>query len=244
MTRFLLTLLSALFFAATCTAFTPAAPTTAVRHSNIHTAQPAIWDTVSSMYNNWGKKATASHILFKPSQFPEEDARKKLLEIKEEVGDDAGKFADMAREWRWVLSRIDVTCVGSVLACEWVVRIYTEQCYFYFSLDEIIDAIQQLTNTQQITTMQQNKRKRYLDCGMMLLLTVDVHQQRTEVLSANLALVWWSRTLIKFASMRLLASFTVQSLLSSESTLSWSQSVPERIRFDWRGLIAMIHSGI
>jgi hypothetical protein len=100
MTRFLLTLLSALFFAATCTAFTPAAPTTAVRHSNIHTAQPAIWDTVSSMYNNWGKKATASHILFKPSQFPEEDARKKLLEIKEEVGDDAGKFADMAREWR------------------------------------------------------------------------------------------------------------------------------------------------
>lgn len=51
------------------------------------------------MYNNWGKKATASHILFKPSQFPEEEARAKLLEIKAEVDNDAEKFAAAAREW-------------------------------------------------------------------------------------------------------------------------------------------------
>jgi hypothetical protein len=52
------------------------------------------------MYTHWGKKATASHILFKPSQFPEAEARVKLLEIKAEVGDDPEKFAAAAREWR------------------------------------------------------------------------------------------------------------------------------------------------
>lgn len=51
------------------------------------------------MKNNWGKKATASHILFKPSQFPEDEAKKKLLEIKAAVGDDGDKFDAMAREW-------------------------------------------------------------------------------------------------------------------------------------------------
>lgn len=51
------------------------------------------------MYNNWGKKATASHILFKPSQFPEEEARAKLLEIKAEVDNDVERFAAAAREW-------------------------------------------------------------------------------------------------------------------------------------------------
>jgi len=63
------------------------------------TARYAIWDTVSSIYNNWGKKATASHILFRPSQFPEEEAKKKLLEIKAEIGDDPEAFAAAAKEW-------------------------------------------------------------------------------------------------------------------------------------------------
>ena len=51
------------------------------------------------MYNHWGKKATASHILFRPSQFPEDEARVKLTEIKAEVDNDPEKFAAAAREW-------------------------------------------------------------------------------------------------------------------------------------------------
>jgi len=101
MNRFLVALLSAFFIVGGTTAFTPARSTskTVIRYSNIETRQNAIWDTVSSMYNNWGKKATASHILFRPSQFPEDAAREKLTELKEEIKNDPLKFADMAREW-------------------------------------------------------------------------------------------------------------------------------------------------
>ena len=80
-------------------AFVPVGPSAAIRYSHVTTSHPAIWDTVQSMYNNWGKKATASHILFKPSQFPEEEARAKLLEIKAEVDNDVERFAAAAREW-------------------------------------------------------------------------------------------------------------------------------------------------
>lgn len=51
------------------------------------------------MYNNWGTKATASHILFRPSQFPEDEAKAKLSEFKAEIGNDADKFAEYAKEW-------------------------------------------------------------------------------------------------------------------------------------------------
>ncbi|KAL7534033.1 hypothetical protein ACHAXR_009895 [Thalassiosira sp. AJA248-18] len=100
MTRFLLAILSVLLLVVGTSAFVPTQPATpTIRRSNLDTQHAAIWDTVSSLYNNWGKKATASHILFKPSQFPEEEAKKKLLEIKAEVGDDAEKFAAAAKEW-------------------------------------------------------------------------------------------------------------------------------------------------
>jgi len=100
MNRLFLGLLSALFIVR-ATAFAPHSPhPTAIRHATIETRQHAIWDTINSMYTHWGKKATASHILFKPSQFPEAEARVKLLEIKAEVGDDPEKFAAAAREWR------------------------------------------------------------------------------------------------------------------------------------------------
>merc|ERR1719464_1779946 len=99
MNRFLLALLSAILVAGT-SAFAPAKPSNpTVRRSNLETQRNAIWDTVSSMYNNWGKKATASHILFRPSQFPEDEARRKLTEMKEEIGNDPEKFAAAAAEW-------------------------------------------------------------------------------------------------------------------------------------------------
>merc|ERR1719491_573428 len=99
MNRFVIViaLLSALIVGTT--AFAPTRPSAPViRRSNLEPSY-AIWDTVSSMYNNWGKKATASHILFRPSQFSEDDAKAKLLEIKGEIGNDADKFAAAATEW-------------------------------------------------------------------------------------------------------------------------------------------------
>lgn len=100
MNRFLLAVLSALLIVGSCSAFAPARPASnVVRRSNLETQRGAIWDTVSSMYNNWGKKATASHILFRPSQFPEDEAKAKMEEMKAEIGDDPDKFAAMAKEW-------------------------------------------------------------------------------------------------------------------------------------------------
>lgn len=99
MNRLLLALLSVLVIGST-SAFAPTStPSTVIRHSNIETHHNSIIDTISSVYNNWGKKATASHILFRPSQFPEDEARVKLMEIKEEVGNDPEKFAAAAKEW-------------------------------------------------------------------------------------------------------------------------------------------------
>lgn len=51
------------------------------------------------MKDNWGKKVTASHILFKPSQFPEDEAKVKLTEMKAEIDNDLDKFAAAAKEW-------------------------------------------------------------------------------------------------------------------------------------------------
>lgn len=100
MNRFLLALLSAVLLISSSSAFAPTKrhnPT--VSRSTLDTRHNSLIDTVSSMYNNWGKKATASHILFRPSQFPEDEARVKLTEIKAEVGNDPEKFAAAAREW-------------------------------------------------------------------------------------------------------------------------------------------------
>jgi len=64
------------------------------------------------MYRNWGKKATASHILFRPSQFPEDEAKAKLVEIKDEIGNDPKKFAAAAREWSGCPSAKDGGSLG------------------------------------------------------------------------------------------------------------------------------------
>lgn len=98
--NYILVALLSVFLIGSTSAFTPTSvPNNVIRHSNIETHHNNIIDTISSVYNNWGKKATASHILFRPSQFPEDEARVKLLEIKEEVGNDPDKFAAAAKEW-------------------------------------------------------------------------------------------------------------------------------------------------
>lgn len=103
MNRFLLALISVfLVVFGRCSAFvstTPQSPSTVSRSTLSTRHDMSLIDTVSSMYNNWGKKATASHILFRPSQFPEAEAKVKLTEIKAEVGNDPEKFAAAAREW-------------------------------------------------------------------------------------------------------------------------------------------------
>ena len=100
MNRFIFALLSAVLIIGSCSAFAPTKPhNPTVRLSNLDSRHYNLIDTLSSVYNNWGKKATASHILFRPSQFPEAEARVKLTEIKAEVGNDPAKFAEAAREW-------------------------------------------------------------------------------------------------------------------------------------------------
>ena len=51
------------------------------------------------MISNFGKKATASHILIGPKTMNQGDARKKLEEIKAAVGNDPEKFAKYATEF-------------------------------------------------------------------------------------------------------------------------------------------------
>jgi peptidyl-prolyl cis-trans isomerase C len=101
MNRFLLALISVfLVVFGRCSAFVSTKPQSPFSRSTLNTRhEMSLIDTVQSMYKNWGKKATASHILFRPSQFPEEEAKVKLTEIKAEVGNDPEKFAAAAREW-------------------------------------------------------------------------------------------------------------------------------------------------
>mmetsp|Transcript_17430 Transcript_17430/g.36561 ORF Transcript_17430/g.36561 Transcript_17430/m.36561 type:complete len:159 (+) Transcript_17430:95-571(+) len=112
MNRILLAIVSALLVIRT-SAFAPSRPSVPTyHHAALETQQNAIWDTVGSMYRNWGKKATASHILFRPSQFPEDEAKAKLVEIKDEIGNDPKKFAAAAREWSGCPSAKDGGSLG------------------------------------------------------------------------------------------------------------------------------------
>mmetsp|Transcript_18217 Transcript_18217/g.28502 ORF Transcript_18217/g.28502 Transcript_18217/m.28502 type:complete len:157 (-) Transcript_18217:260-730(-) len=127
MNRFLLALVSAVLIVGT-SAFAPNQPPTTIRHSNIDTQRNAIWDTVNSLYNNWGKKATASHILFRPSQFPEDEAKAKLLEIKADVGGDPEKFAAAAAEWSGCPSSKDGGNLGE-FGPGMMVKAFDEVCF-------------------------------------------------------------------------------------------------------------------
>jgi len=67
------------------------------RHQTI--LQNQLFDTIGSMFKNFGKKASASHILIKPTQLPADEAKAKLLEIKEAVANDSEEFARYASEY-------------------------------------------------------------------------------------------------------------------------------------------------
>jgi len=70
------------------------------RHQNINTSHKNnLFDLIGSMVQNFGKKASASHILIKPTQLPADEAKAKLLEIKEAVANDAAEFARYAGEY-------------------------------------------------------------------------------------------------------------------------------------------------
>merc|ERR1711957_457444 len=60
---------------------------------------------IGSIFRNWGKKATVSHILIGPASsnsgkgMIKTDATKKLLELKEEINNDEEMFAEIAKEY-------------------------------------------------------------------------------------------------------------------------------------------------
>jgi peptidyl-prolyl cis-trans isomerase C len=60
---------------------------------------------LTSVFRNWGKKCTVSHILIGPESSKtgrgmlKDDATKKLLELKEEINDDFEKFAEIATDY-------------------------------------------------------------------------------------------------------------------------------------------------
>lgn len=54
---------------------------------------------MGSVFNNWGKTATASHILITPKTWAsQEDAAEQLRQLKANIGDDPAKFAEAAAE--------------------------------------------------------------------------------------------------------------------------------------------------
>mmetsp|Transcript_14682 Transcript_14682/g.20962 ORF Transcript_14682/g.20962 Transcript_14682/m.20962 type:complete len:157 (+) Transcript_14682:104-574(+) len=104
MMKAVLLLISLLF--ATSNAFTTSQGAPTFIRSQLKTQRHNIIDVVSSMVNNFGKKATCSHILIGPRQWEsEEQAREKLIEIKAEIGDDPAKFAEFAAEYSGCPSR-------------------------------------------------------------------------------------------------------------------------------------------
>lgn len=81
-------------------AFTPStskAPT--FTHSKLNTQRYNIIDVAKSVFGNWGKTATASHILITPRTWlSQDDAADQLRKLKDEIGDDPIKFAEAAAQ--------------------------------------------------------------------------------------------------------------------------------------------------
>jgi len=68
-------------------------------HADIDSRKFNFFENIGSMISNFGKKASASHILIGPKTMNQDDARKKLEEIKAAVGNDPEKFAKYASEF-------------------------------------------------------------------------------------------------------------------------------------------------
>jgi peptidyl-prolyl cis-trans isomerase C len=66
--------------------------------SQISTQRYNLLDSLGSMIQNFGKKARASHILIAPRDWDsEEEARQRLIRLKEEINNDPVKFAEAAQ---------------------------------------------------------------------------------------------------------------------------------------------------
>jgi peptidyl-prolyl cis-trans isomerase C len=78
-------------------AFAPSTNKPAFARSQIKTQRYNILDVMGSVIKNFGKKARASHILIGPRDWDsEEEARERLVRLKEEIGNDPVKFAEAA----------------------------------------------------------------------------------------------------------------------------------------------------
>uniref|UniRef100_A0A7S1BG89 Peptidyl-prolyl cis-trans isomerase n=1 Tax=Corethron hystrix TaxID=216773 RepID=A0A7S1BG89_9STRA len=78
-------------------AFVPTGGKPNFARSQIKTERHNILDVMGSMMKNFGKKARASHILVGPKNWDsQEEAKDRLLRLKEEVGNDPTKFAEAA----------------------------------------------------------------------------------------------------------------------------------------------------
>ena len=87
-----------LVFVAQIAAFAPTSnnrPT--FSRSELRTEKYNILDAFGSMISNFGKQARASHILIGPRDWDsEEEARERLIRLKDEIGNDPAKFAEAA----------------------------------------------------------------------------------------------------------------------------------------------------
>jgi peptidyl-prolyl cis-trans isomerase C len=90
-------LLVCTIFLAQVVAFAPATNKPAFARSQISTERYNILDAFGSMVKNFGKKARSSHILIGPKQWDsQEEARARLVRLKDEIGNDPAKFAEAA----------------------------------------------------------------------------------------------------------------------------------------------------
>ena len=82
-------------------AFAPGHPgsSAAFYRSQLDTRRYGLFDMFGSIVGNFGKEVTASHILIGPKSMTAGEAKSKLSEIKDEVGNDPAKFADFAAQF-------------------------------------------------------------------------------------------------------------------------------------------------
>mmetsp|Transcript_4503 Transcript_4503/g.4270 ORF Transcript_4503/g.4270 Transcript_4503/m.4270 type:complete len:192 (-) Transcript_4503:105-680(-) len=70
----------------------------AVRYGQMDTRRFNYFENLGSMYRNFGRKATASHICIGPRKMDEDAAKEFLTDLKLSINDDLDKFAEAAAE--------------------------------------------------------------------------------------------------------------------------------------------------
>ena len=70
-----------------------------ISHPQLQTQKYNLIQVLSSVINNFGKTAEASHIVIKPRSMSQSEAKEKLTQLKAEINNDPIKFAQYAREY-------------------------------------------------------------------------------------------------------------------------------------------------